>query len=470
MVSDATEGRRLSRAVFAALRRERVAPALAAWLPRLGYSTTVSRPGGRVLATDPRGHTTRFDPDAQGLVGAVISPLGRRWQLDNDAHGRPTGITDPAGTRLGLAWDARGRLTQCARAGGLGWQFEYDGADNLIGVRWPDGAREGMEYRDYRLLVAATDRSGGRETFDYDAAERLTALTDANGATTCVEYGSAARPSALQFADGRRETYHWAPSSTDAKVLELTALGDAADIHTRIGYVGGDLAALDYGDGERIRFRRDAAGRLIEAAADGAWLRFTYDGSGRVTTEESAEGRIEYRYDEAGNLIGIAAPTGAVGYDWNADLELSGIRTWDGSTARFLYSPDGRTCDTHYGDHLRSRSQRTAGGQLGEVEVTGAGRRVYAARYIKSQGLKTEKRFGDRYADAANGEIHQIGGLNQRGDPIARERDAIDDILNSSEYRDNPRPVVFHDKSNPAAQPIEIPVKDGKADWDVLRR
>jgi len=57
----------------------------------------------------------------------------------------------------------------------------------------------------------------------------------------------------------------------------------------------------------------------------------------------------------------------------------------------------------------------------------------------------TEVEFGDRFADAANEtEIHQIGGRNKRGDPIARERDAIHDILESPEYKG--QKIFFHDK------------------------
>lgn len=65
---------------------------------------------------------------------------------------------------------------------------------------------------------------------------------------------------------------------------------------------------------------------------------------------------------------------------------------------------------------------------------------------LEQQGFDTETRFGDRYADAANStEIHQIGGMNVRGDPIARERDAILDILRSPEYKGHK--IYFHDKA-----------------------
>jgi hypothetical protein len=69
--------------------------------------------------------------------------------------------------------------------------------------------------------------------------------------------------------------------------------------------------------------------------------------------------------------------------------------------------------------------------------------------------METEVQFGDRWADGARkGEIHQIGELNKRGDPIARERDAVNDIINSPQY--NNETIYFWDKNNPAADKIKI--------------
>jgi predicted mannosyl-3-phosphoglycerate phosphatase (HAD superfamily) len=63
--------------------------------------------------------------------------------------------------------------------------------------------------------------------------------------------------------------------------------------------------------------------------------------------------------------------------------------------------------------------------------------------------------IGNRVADAANNkEIHQIGGLNERGDPIARERDAIIDIMKSDNLK---RDIYFHDKkAGITAKPILV--------------
>jgi hypothetical protein len=65
---------------------------------------------------------------------------------------------------------------------------------------------------------------------------------------------------------------------------------------------------------------------------------------------------------------------------------------------------------------------------------------------IKSGKLEAEVTIGNRVADAANEKaIHQIGGLNDRGDPIARERDAIIDIMAADKTK---RDIWFHDKKS----------------------
>lgn len=85
----------------------------------------------------------------------------------------------------------------------------------------------------------------------------------------------------------------------------------------------------------------------------------------------------------------------------------------------------------------------------------GPGHQAIQQRLVK-RGLAKEVPIGDRFADAANKkEVHQIGGMNDRGDPIARERDAINDMVKSGELKG--RTIYFHDKNNPSKRPIKNP-------------
>src|SRR5260370_40934399 len=57
---------------------------------------------GDVLATDPRGNSTRFRFDQYGFIGGVVSPTGRKWSLENNADGKLRRLTNPAGIGLGI--------------------------------------------------------------------------------------------------------------------------------------------------------------------------------------------------------------------------------------------------------------------------------------------------------------------------------------------------------------------------------
>ncbi len=82
------------------------------------------------------------------------------------------------------------------------------------------------------------------------------------------------------------------------------------------------------------------------------------------------------------------------------------------------------------------------------------------------KGAEKEVQIGDRFADAywppgSNGNVkpvyHQIGGLNPvRGDPIMREREAIDDLRKTL---GNDVDIYFWDKTKPGSQPIINPDK-----------
>ena len=123
---------------------------------------------------------------------------------------------------------------------------------------------------------------------------------------------------------------------------------------------------------------------------------------------------------------------------------------------------------TPAGDAARFDRYRRSGGDLSYDEwfprsrggrEGGPGHQQIQKR-LQNSGMETEVQFGGRWADAVQeGEIHQIGELNRRGDPIARERDAINDIIDSPQY--NNETIYFWDKNNPAADKIKI-YEDGQ--------
>jgi len=377
--------RPLGAAVFAALRRERIALGLAERLDD-GICRVVADPAaGTVRVTDPLGHQTLYSPDAQGFIGRVKSPLGRCWTLESDPQGRLLGLTDPAGTRLGLSWDERGRPIAIDRrssdAPGPAWQLDYDGADNLTNLRWPDGTQETLSYPDYAHLGSYTDRAGGSQRFAHDAQGRLVAVTDANAAVTRFAYGQWNRPKAVTYPDGRRETYHWRPTPDNASQAQLAAIGDADGPYARIDYRDGRISRITYRDGETVEYTHDPDGRIITAAVDGRPISFRYGANGRLQSETNGTATITYRYDANGSLIAIDGPTGSVGFARDPDLDLVGITDWTGAETSIRHSPDQRQTETRLPSGLTCRETRNAAGKLAGLLITVVGRPVHEARY-----------------------------------------------------------------------------------------
>ncbi len=88
-----------------------------------------------------------------------------------------------------------------------------------------------------------------------------------------------------------------------------------------------------------------------------------------------------------------------------------------------------------------------------------------AKKLLDADGAQSEKTVGSRAADVywpkgTKGNekevYHQIGGLNKRGDPIKRERDAIKDIR---KVVGDEADIWFWNKDNPDAPPIKNPDK-----------
>jgi len=94
---------------------------------------------------------------------------------------------------------------------------------------------------------------------------------------------------------------------------------------------------------------------------------------------------------------------------------------------------------------------------------------IQKKRSLEVEGADTEVQVGDRFADAywpdgPNGKpvYHQIGGRNKRGDPIIREREAINDIRN---VVGDDADIWFWDKNDPSAKTPTLINPDKQPGW-----
>ena len=75
-------------------------------------------------------------------------------------------------------------------------------------------------------------------------------------------------------------------------------------------------------------------------------------------------------------------------------------------------------------------------------------------------GGHKNRRFADVTELDGDGQvvaIYQVGKVNKNGTPVARERRAIEDIMNSEEYINSPVPIYFvpYNPNNNATGPIK---------------
>ncbi|GGF56773.1 hypothetical protein GCM10011519_33370 [Marmoricola endophyticus] len=296
-----------------------------------GRCTTITRPDGSVV---------RREYDATDHLVAEIDPAGRRTTAEYDAAGRQVAQTDAAGSRtewrfgadglLASTWvdgaqrasvdrDPSGRRVRITERGALDGQIvvhelTYDAAGRLVS-RTRDGAGPSWEYTDDGHRSSMTLPDGSRAGYARDAAGRLLGVSHPILGTVTVERDPDGRMVAAS-ADGRTERWSWTDGFVTGHTVDGSCTRIDYDDEGRLVSVGDEhrvtayaydeacqlvAAATRTADGEDVvRWRYDAAGRLVEQLGSGATRRLDYDESGRLTRVSAGDDVVTYRYDECG--------------------------------------------------------------------------------------------------------------------------------------------------------------------------
>ena len=277
---------------FAAMRKHRLAEALAAGLTGDHWRGTVDPASGDVLATDRLDHTSRFGFDQQGYIGTITSPLGRTWQLHNGPGGRLDGLTSPAGTAIGFGYDADQRLQRLR---------DWDGGVSVWDYH--DGQTSNLDYANGCIAVTAMDQTG------QIANQTLSSPT---GTVIAASHYLRDADERLRTSDdrhcGRRE-YHY---DLEGRLLAVAAADPAA----------------------RERFAYDPAGNRTHCTGATA----TFDAADRLLTQ----GETDCRYDARGDLVSITSPRGTWRLTWNRRGLLAAAVSARGERLEFGYDAFGR--------------------------------------------------------------------------------------------------------------------------------
>ena len=324
------------------------------------------------IVSDPRGHETRYELDADGRPERVYDALGRRTTTSYTANANVQTYTAPTNTgatpNSTLSYDTDGNLEGTSTVAGSGTmntktthgasqpgggavaggqylptlvQNEQDTASGSTtqgtGIEYanPEGnptlvkstgsvtAQVSMEYETGAdgkpgRLKSTTDAAGYKTSYGYDATGNLTSITpqaftphngsSALGATT-INYGGA--------------------SGVDQALSRMTWVQDGKGQKAEYTYDGLDrIKTLTYktsGGATEIvyEYAYDGDGNLIQRkSTEGLTVKtydFAYDALGRLTSETRPGNVVTtYGYDLTGNLSSLTDPDGTVEYGYDA--------------------------------------------------------------------------------------------------------------------------------------------------------
>jgi RHS repeat-associated protein len=271
-----------------------VSGARTTFTPSPDGTATIKREGGGIAAAtmrfDAHGRIVSFDP------GGGAKPFTTRY----DASGRPTslGVGDET---TSYSYDDTGRPVRMTSSDGVIWEFAYTANGHVARVSSSAGEAVTLSY-DARGELTRLEDLNGWQAFQYGANGRVTSEDGPDGSTT-FSYGPDGLMQREERSDGRTVSY------VRDNRMRLVAVREAQkpiERVTRFSYDRfGDLATIDYPDGQKETYTYDSSGRLSKETLNGVTRQLSYDAAGRVAAEERNNGRLDYHYDPFGRLVSI---------------------------------------------------------------------------------------------------------------------------------------------------------------------
>ncbi|TNC22749.1 RHS repeat-associated core domain-containing protein [Amycolatopsis alkalitolerans] len=344
--------------------------------------------GTRRTITDPSGARTVYRYDTELRLIEVVNPLGRSWRYTYDADGRLVAEEDFDGRISRYTYDATGQLVRSVNAAGEVLDYRYDLLGNLI-ERRSAGVVETFRYDPVGRLVHAAGPDA-EVSLTRDGEGRVSAQRTAGALTEFGYSGSATTRLTPSGVDIRWDSGEGGePERILVAGMEISLAHDAAGRMTVLSAGGNPVVRQEFDASGRLaaqhtpagvtRYHRRPDGSLAARQDPAGGSRHEFDQLGRVTAVHSPRGTEAYGYDVLGNLVGSSAGTGAESgprryagtviqsagavsyvhdargrlvrrtvagqawtFTWDAQDQLTGVRTPDGTVWRYRYDPLGR--------------------------------------------------------------------------------------------------------------------------------
>ncbi|GKS73220.1 DUF6531 domain-containing protein [Acidovorax sp. SUPP950] len=315
-----------------------------------GLPTTETTPDGRttetawdasglpVQITDARGGRSTLVWNKRALLMRHTDCSGQSTHYAYDGHGQLQSVTDALGQVTRSTFDARGRLVSVALPDGSSQTFAHDSAGRL--VQHTDAlsraTRYGYNARGQRLW--RVDAEGRQSGVRYDVAHRMAEFTTENGASYRFGYDAGDRLIEEVRLDGTRIALEYDPDGQVTAITHHAGGGDDVfgDIETQAaeGTLAQGLKVQSAMPARRTEIVRDALGRLMEKRCQGQILRYRHDAAGRVVEAarlrvvEEGDGEpdhqdpareellhtVRFEYDAVGHLVAEHATDAVTGH------------------------------------------------------------------------------------------------------------------------------------------------------------
>ncbi|TNM30562.1 RHS repeat-associated core domain-containing protein [Streptomyces sedi] len=343
-----------------------------------------------VQMVSPTGLTWDYTYDQVGRMTTESDFDDRTTHFELDGAGQLLSRTNAAGERLSLSHDAMGRVVRRVLSTGETTSFAYDWAGQLVHAHGPDAEMTRSHDLSGRLLWETVN--GRTLTLDYDGLGRLLTRRTPGGHASSWSYAEGGGVSALtsgahhlafeRDALGRESLravddtfvlrHCWNEAGLPAEQVLTVPDGPAGgrrELHRR-SYAyrpDGYLTAVSEGS-DTTHYTVGPAGHVLAVAGPGGEETYVYDLAGNQTNahrtsfghmgEETGQrdyagslltqaGAVRYTYDAAGRVIRrqrkrLSRKPDIWHYTWNAENQLTGVVTPDGTRWRYSYDPLGR--------------------------------------------------------------------------------------------------------------------------------
>ncbi len=458
---------------------------------------------GRLAAfTDPLGDVTRYERDEAGRIVRVIRHAGtedeRVETFTTDENGNITAYEGADGVRNTYVYDQNNRLLQATLAVGTPvesrYTFEYNALGQLIRIEDPLGT----DTRTFYSLenISRIERTLGEQTlamsYFYDDAGNLREITLPESADQdapiSINLTYDALDRRVRYVDGENSAWTYSYDSVDNLVQISDPLGSVVQYEydernrvTRIVYPLGSTVGLRYdtagnlaevvlptnqnGVRQRVTYRLDVAGNVIEMEMGDGTARYTLNALGQPITRTFPDGsQTSYEYDAAGYLAAVRYPAANDAlYEYDAAGRL--IRA---GNIRYEYDALGRMVRLEQGNLAVSYTYDLAGnllvrdaGELGTtlytyddlyrpvridygdetVEIV-YDERGYVRQIIRSNGVQTAINY-----DAAGRilSILHLGADNTRLEGFNYQYDAVGNLIRADRITDGWRALYSYD-------------------------